>query len=442
MSPTEWSTCASAGRGGRPPAAGHRQPRRAARPAVTPTGAAAAAVWRERTPIDDTGQAAFRRDARKSLLNSREAGLPEGSRHDQLSSSDLSRRPAKPVVVVDMPLGRGPELHSWPCNRYLVAPTLAAALLPGQLRTAHAQVLSLDPAPAWPCRCVRLPRTTSVVNDAGVKHDSRCSPRVCYTGTGCGCRRVAGGGPDRAARWPWTTTRCLVYHHHEAIAAESSGRPATLRRCDGGAFAHVPAFRRRVRVRRPVAFFLGPTRRLPASTRTADLRPVLDTTPDETMTSSRTCWAGRTTRFTGVPRRASASSARNAAARLAAIAALAVVTGGRCGSVHRPDHPYRQADGFHADGSSLRRRRPDPGADRHADRGWRLEPGPVRAGAGPGAVPHRQRLLDPEHRGARAHLEDQQDLADRVPRVRRAAGHARHREHPRLLRARARDQRP
>ena len=48
--------------------------------------------------------------------------------------------------------------------------------------------------------------------------------------------------------------------------------------------------------------------------------------------------------------------------------------------------------------------RPAPAAVRaagHADQQRRLEPRPVRAGAGPGPVPHRQRLLDPRHRGAR-----------------------------------------
>ena len=69
-----------------------------------------------------------------------------------------------------------------------------------------------------------------------------------------------------------------------------------------------------------------------------------------------------------------------------------------------------------------------------ADGGWSLDLSePVLA---PGAVPHRQRLLDPEHRGARADRQDQQDLADRVPRLRRAAGHDRDRGHPRPLRAR------
>ena len=50
----------------------------------------------------------------------------------------------------------------------------------------------------------------------------------------------------------------------------------------------------------------------------------------------------------------------------------------------------------------LRRRPAAVRAARHADRQRRLEPGPVRAGAGPGAVPHRQRVLDPRHRGHRA----------------------------------------
>ena len=70
----------------------------------------------------------------------------------------------------------------------------------------------------------------------------------------------------------------------------------------------------------------------------------------------------------------------------------------------------------------------------HADQRRRLEPRPVRAGAGPGAVPHRQRLLDPEHRGARPDRQDQQDVPDRVPRLRRPAGHDRDRGHPRPLR--------
>ena len=74
--------------------------------------------------------------------------------------------------------------------------------------------------------------------------------------------------------------------------------------------------------------------------------------------------------------------------------------------------------GFHAPlAGRLRRRRAAPGAQRDADLGRRLEPRPVRAGAGPGAVPHRQRLLDPEHRGARPDREDQQDVADGVPRA-------------------------
>ena len=65
----------------------------------------------------------------------------------------------------------------------------------------------------------------------------------------------------------------------------------------------------------------------------------------------------------------------------------------------------------------------------------RLEPGPVRAGAGPRAVPHRQRVLDPRHRGHRPGGQDQPAIEHRVPRLRRAAGHDRHRGHPGPLRA-------
>ena len=89
----------------------------------------------------------------------------------------------------------------------------------------------------------------------------------------------------------------------------------------------------------------------------------------------------------------------------------------------------------------LRRRRPAAGARRDADLRRRLEPRPVRAGAGPGAVPRRQRLLDPARAGERPDRADPQDLADRVPRVRRAAGDAGDRGRPRPLRAAARHRR-
>ena len=95
--------------------------------------------------------------------------------------------------------------------------------------------------------------------------------------------------------------------------------------------------------------------------------------------------------------------------------------------------------GFHAtwrvgfdDDGLLHRARGD------ADLRRRLEPRPLRAGAVAGAVPHRQRLLDPRHRRARPGRADPQDLADRVPRLRRPAGDARDRGHHRPLRAAAR----
>ena len=78
-----------------------------------------------------------------------------------------------------------------------------------------------------------------------------------------------------------------------------------------------------------------------------------------------------------------------------------------------------------------------PGGD--ADVRWWLEPGPVRTGAGPGAVPHRQHLLDPEHPGERPDREDQQDLADRLPGLRWTAGDDRDRGHPGSLCPLARD---
>ena len=94
--------------------------------------------------------------------------------------------------------------------------------------------------------------------------------------------------------------------------------------------------------------------------------------------------------------------------------------------------------GFHARVEGrVRRRRQAPGARRHAHRGRRVEPRPLRAGARQGLVPHRQRLLGAAHRGARADCAHAQDVADGVPRVRRTAGHARDGGHPRSVRARA-----
>ena len=89
-------------------------------------------------------------------------------------------------------------------------------------------------------------------------------------------------------------------------------------------------------------------------------------------------------------------------------------------------------------GGRLRRRQPDLRAAGHADQQRRLEPRPVRAGARPGAVPHRQRLLDPGHHRARPDRQDQPELQHGVPRLRRPAGHDRHRGHPGPLRTAAR----
>ena len=79
-----------------------------------------------------------------------------------------------------------------------------------------------------------------------------------------------------------------------------------------------------------------------------------------------------------------------------------------------------------------------PGSEGDTDRRRRLEPRPVRARAGTGAVPPRQRLLDPGRRGARPDREDEQDLSDRVPRIRWTAGRLRDRGHSRALRCAAR----
>ena len=77
--------------------------------------------------------------------------------------------------------------------------------------------------------------------------------------------------------------------------------------------------------------------------------------------------------------------------------------------------------------------------DGDADLRRRLEPRPERAGARPGAVPRRQRLLDPARAPSRPGGAHPQDLADGVPRLRRAAGDAGDRGHPRPVRPAAGD---
>ena len=124
----------------------------------------------------------------------------------------------------------------------------------------------------------------------------------------------------------------------------------------------------------------------------------------------------------------------------AAIAALGATITGRPVRLRLP----RQQDitmtgkrhGFHAewkvgfdeDGRLL-------ALDGHDHLRWRVEPRPVRAGAGPRAVPHRQRLLDPARAGARPHREDEHHLADGLPGLRRPAGDARDRGRARPVRA-------
>ena len=75
-------------------------------------------------------------------------------------------------------------------------------------------------------------------------------------------------------------------------------------------------------------------------------------------------------------------------------------------------------------------RRPAAGADAGALLGRRLEPRPVRADHVARALPLRQRL-PPARRGRGGpRVPHAQDLADRVPRLRRPAGHAGHRGDP------------
>ena len=87
----------------------------------------------------------------------------------------------------------------------------------------------------------------------------------------------------------------------------------------------------------------------------------------------------------------------------------------------------------------LRRHRPHPGAGCNPDLGRRLEPRPLGTRSRPGPLPRRQRVLDPEPEGQRPDRADAQDVPDRVPRVRRPPGDARHRGRPRPLRPTPRD---
>ena len=86
----------------------------------------------------------------------------------------------------------------------------------------------------------------------------------------------------------------------------------------------------------------------------------------------------------------------------------------------------------------VRRRGAAAGARRDPHLRRRLEPRPVRAGAGAGAVPRRQRLLGPARPRPRPGRAHPQDLADRVPRLRRPAGDAGDRGRARSVRAAAR----
>ncbi len=128
----------------------------------------------------------------------------------------------------------------------------------------------------------------------------------------------------------------------------------------------------------------------------------------------------------------------------AAIAALGATLTGRPVRLRLDPHPRHDDDRQAARlprpvAGRLRRRGSAPGARGHADLRRRLEPRPQRARAGAGAVPRRQRLLDPPRPPARPGRPHPQDLADRLPWLRRPAGDARHRGHPRPVRTAARD---
>ena len=377
--------------------------------------------------------------------------------------SELSTRPPRPVVGVEMP-HESADLHVTGLALYtddLVSryPGVLHAY-PVQAPHAHAQVRALDTAPALAVPGVVHVLTAADVpgvNDAGVKHDEPLFPsEVMYYGHPV-CWVLAEtleaariGATKVAIEYDPLPSLITI---KEAIAAESyQGSRPVLRRGDPEAAfpgcAHV--FEGEFEFAGQEHFYLETNAALASidengqifvqsstqhPTETQDIVSHVLGKPYHEVTVQCLRMGGG---FGGKEMQPHG---------YAAIAALGTVVTGRPVRVRfnrtQDITISGKRHGFHAvwkvgfaEDGTIQALTGD------ADRGRRLEPGPVRTGAGPRPLPHRQRLLDPEHRGARADLQDQQDLADRVPRVRRAAGHDRDREHPRPVRARAWPERP
>ena len=265
-----------------------------------------------------------------------------------------------------------------------------------------------------------------------------------------GARRDDRGGPPRrrARRGRLRAAAVTAHPHRGDRGRVLPGRPAhpAPRGPRRGAGRRGPGRRGRVRVRRPGALLPRDPRLAGARRRgRPGLRAVQHPAPQ------RDPGDRRPRPRAAQPRGDRAVPAHGRRLRRQGDAAARVCRHrGSGGDPHRPSGAAspQPEPGHHDVGQAppvprvvdrrVRRRRPHRGPARDAHLRRRLEPRPVRAGPGPGAVPRRQRLLDPRHRGPGPGRQDPQDLPDRLPRVRRPAGHARHRGHPRPQRPAAR----
>ncbi len=328
---------------------------------------------------------------------------------------------------------------------------------PVQATLAHARVTRLHTAPALGVPgVVRVLTGADVpgVNDAGVKHDEPLFPtEVMFLGHAVAWVLAETLEAARlgaaAVEVDYEPLESVIDLRH-AIAVESfQGAAPRLERGDiESAFeraAHV--FSGEVESRGPGALLPRDPLRPRAARRVGTgLRPEQHAAPERDPGDRRPRARG------GEPRGDRAVPADGRGLRGQGDAAA---RSGRCRRPRQPTHraagsPAAQPDpGPHDDGQAARlphrvaggfRRRRSPArarCDPHRRR--RVEPRPVGAGPRPGALPRRQRLLDPRHPPRRPGRPHAQDLADGVPRLRRAAGHARHRGHPRTVRPAPRD---
>ena len=247
---------------------------------------------------------------------------------------------------------------------------------------------------------------------------SRCSrPRSCSTATrsaGCWARPRTPRAPGAEA----------IEVEYEPLPVAADDHRGDRRRELPGQPAHGRARRRRGRARRRARTGSAassssaarststsrPTPRWPRSTRTARCScSRAPSTRPRPRTSSRTCSAWPAHEVTVQCLRAGGGFGGKEMQPhgFAAIAALGATITGRPVRLRLNRTQDITMTGkrhpFHADlGGRLRRRPAAVRAALHADQRRRLEPRPVRAGARPRAVPHRQRVLDPEHRACTA----------------------------------------